>query len=177
MNIHEYLIKSAAAKTKALDNHPALKGKQTSELPDKVQAMIIKKKMEKTGKAKRFLRIRKARMKAEARGNDALADRLSDAEMTAGSAYSRRIAKHSGRLRDFPGSRFFSDKADTLPSGSPRRTARAAFTTAVDGPRIAKNMYRYRRAIGEGRRQAFKGIGGGGFDDMANMAQKATKRR
>ena len=48
MNIHEYLIKSAAAKTKALDNHPVLKGKQKSALPDKIQAMIIKSKMQKT---------------------------------------------------------------------------------------------------------------------------------
>ena len=47
MNVREYLIKKAAAKTKALDNHPVLKGKQKSALPDKVQALIIKKKMEK----------------------------------------------------------------------------------------------------------------------------------
>ena len=47
MNVREYLIKKAAAKTKALDNHPVLKGKQKSALPDKIQALIIKKKMEK----------------------------------------------------------------------------------------------------------------------------------
>ena len=47
MNVVEF-IKLSAQKTKALDNHPALKGKQKSALPDKVQAMIIKKKMQKT---------------------------------------------------------------------------------------------------------------------------------
>jgi len=56
MNIHEYLIKSAAAKTKALDNHPVLKGKQKSALPDKIQAMIIKSKMQKTAASKGQLR-------------------------------------------------------------------------------------------------------------------------
>ena len=45
MNILDYIQKVAATKSKALDNHPALKGKQKTALPDKVQAMIIKKKM------------------------------------------------------------------------------------------------------------------------------------
>ena len=35
-------------KTNKLDSHPALKGKQKKSLPDKLQALIIKKKMEKT---------------------------------------------------------------------------------------------------------------------------------
>lgn len=56
MNIHEYLIKSAAAKTRAFNNHPALKGKQKSALPDKVQAMIVKSKMQKTAASKGQLR-------------------------------------------------------------------------------------------------------------------------
>ena len=83
MNVHDFL-KLAAAKTKALDNHPALKGKQRSSLPDKIQSLIIKKKMEKTAASKAQIR-RADKTIADLEGKAVLSleegDRLSRAQM------------------------------------------------------------------------------------------------
>lgn len=47
----KHMKKYSAAKTKALDSHPLLKGKQKTALPDKVQALIVKNKMKKQASA------------------------------------------------------------------------------------------------------------------------------